>query len=44
MIRNLQHARAVQARREAVGKPGIAKAVRRWFWRTGGKYEELVRK
>jgi len=41
MILTIERARQVQARRSAAGKKGLAKAVRRFFWRTNGKYSEL---
>lgn len=30
MVRNSKHAKAIQTRRDAAGKRGYAKAVRRW--------------
>lgn len=37
MITTERHARAVQERRHKYGKRGFAKAVRRYFKRTGGQ-------
>lgn len=42
MIRNLQHASAVQKRRVAAGKKGLAKAIRRWMRRLGIDEKALV--
>lgn len=46
MIRSMDHAIAVQARRAAARKPGIAKAVRRYvkyLFGTGPRYTEALR-
>lgn len=45
MINSLHHAKAVQKRREESGKPGIAKAVRRYIWRTNNnaRYADALR-
>ncbi len=37
MITSAEHAIAVQRRRRQAGKPGRAKAVRRWFGRVYGR-------
>ena len=42
MIKSLKQAIEVQQRRADAGKPGIAKAVRRWAKRNGGQLAQVA--